>query len=162
MLTLVIYILFWFLVYYIEGTHDAYITKETNEHPPAPNAFLANYYKGKWHTWDSYQFAIWHIAIAFLFSCFTNNCIDIFSLNSLLVTSSLITVSISIRIVAHDLFYDLAMNRSIYTIPTCQGKWDWWDCTLVWINKHTFIHPFYLRFIPLFISISIYYVFFIS
>jgi hypothetical protein len=158
MILLFSYILFWFLVYYIEATHDAFITKETNEHPLAPNAFMANYYKGKWHTWDSYQFAIWHIVIALLISFSLHQ--DFLTLFSLALT--LTFTSVSVRIVAHDLFYDLAMNRSIYTIPTCQGKWDWWDCTLVWINKHTFIHPFYLRFIPLFISISIYYVFFIS
>jgi hypothetical protein len=155
MLTLIIYILFWFLVYFIEGTHDAYITKETNEHPPAKNYVLANFYKGKWHTWDSYQFAIWHIVIALLLA--SNSLSEILYLKAL----SLITISVSIRIVAHDLFYDLGMNRSIFTIPTCQGSWDWWDCFIVWLNKNIGVPPLFLRFIPLFISISFYYLFFI-
>ncbi|MBU0472912.1 MAG: hypothetical protein KKF62_01980 [Bacteroidetes bacterium] len=156
MITLLLYILFWFVVYFIEGTHDAYITKETNEHPPAKNSYLANYYKDKWHTWDSYQFAIWHTVIASLLAI-AMSCSQFLTL-----TLSLIFVSVSIRIVAHDLFYDLGMNRSIFTIPTSEGKWDWWDRFISWLDKKCFIHPFYLRFIPLFFSISFHYLFFLS
>jgi len=156
MITLLLYILFWFVVYFIEGTHDAYITKETNEHPPAPNSYLANYYKGKWHTWDTYQFTIWHIVVPLLFAS------SFIPLPFLLSTLSLILISVSIRIVAHDLFYDLGMKRSIFTIPTCQGNWDWWDCFIVWIDAKIGVPPFYLRFIPLFLSIIIHYFLFIK
>jgi len=158
MIALLIFIAFWFIVYFIEGTHDSFITKETNQHPQptSPQAkILANYYKGKWHTWDTYQFAIWHIIIALLLAS------SFFPLTFLLSTFSLILISVSIRIVAHDLFFDLGVNRSIFTIPTCQGKWDWWDCFIVWIDAKIGVPPFYLRFIPLFLSIIIHYLIFI-
>ena len=170
MILLLIYILFWFIIYYIEGTHDAYITKETNEHQPAKDYYKANFYKGKWHTWDSYQFAIFHIAFGLLISAFSScsvtdsldsrllSGVEVLSEISYLKSVSLICISVSIRMIAHDLFYDLAMKRSIFTIPSCQGLWDWYDCSIVWIHKHSHIHPFFLRIIPLIIT-SIFYLY---
>ncbi|MBU1115005.1 MAG: hypothetical protein KKE09_07715 [Bacteroidetes bacterium] len=156
MAILIVFILFWVLIYYIEGTHDAYITKETNEHPSAKNASLANFYKGKWHTWDTYQFAILHTVIASLLAIAMSCAQFVFDFHFVLLTLSLICISVSIRIIAHDLFYDLGMKRSNFTIPTCQGSWDWWDCFIVWLNNHVGIPPLFLRFIPLILSIIFY------
>ena len=136
-----------------------------NQHPQptSPQAkILANYYKGKWHTWDTYQFAILHIVIASLLAIAMSCAQFVFNLHFVLSILSLILISVSIRIVAHDLFFDLGIPRSIFTIPTCQGKWDRWDCFIVWLNKHSPINPFYLRFIPFFVSIIIYYFLFLK
>ena len=158
MLILILYIALWIFLYYLEGFHDAFITLETNEYPPAYNYVKANYYKGKWHKYDTYSYAIFHIAIALLVA-FT---MSPEPFTSHFLTLALIFISVSIRIVAHDLFYDIGMNRSIFTIPTCQGSWDWWDCFIVWIDKKLGVPPLFLRFIPLFISISFYYLYFIN
>ena len=151
MLFLGLYIVFWILLYYLEGTHDAYITLETNEHPPAKNYYLANKYKGLWHTYDTFSYAIFHITIAALGS-YVN-------LGELHRTAALLLlfVSVSIRIICHDLFFDLGVKRSPFTIPTCQGRWDFWDCALVWFYKTTGLNPFVFKFIPLIISTALYF-----
>ena len=178
MLLLISYIVLWILLYYLEGTHDAFFTLETNEHPPAKDYVKANYYKGRWHVLDSYSYVIFHIGFALLFALLKEfiersqdefiepvemrllSVVEIFSPNFLLLTLSFLLVGVAIRMFAHDLFFDLGMKRETFIIPTCQGSWDFWDCLLVKLNKIHPILPYVLRFLPLTISIIIYIIFF--
>ena len=153
MLLIGLYIAAWVIIYYLEGTHDAYITLETNEHPPAKNEFLANKYKGLWHTYDTISYSIFHAAGAALTSFLAVQDID------RTLCLGLLSLSVSVRIIFHDLFFDLGVKRSPFTIPTCQGKWDWWDCLLVWFYKTIGLNPFFFKFIPLIISITFYLIF---
>ena len=161
MLLLGLYCTVCILIYYLEGTHDAYITLETNEHPPAKDYFKANHYKGLWHTYDTISYTIFHIAGAALASLLAVQ--DMARTHCL----GLLLISVSVRIICHDLFFDLGVKRSPFTIPTCQGGparynllsvpgWDWWDYLLVRFYKLTGLNPFLFKFIPLIISITIY------
>ena len=150
MLLLGLYSAAWILIYYLEGTHDAYITLETNEHPPAKDYFTANHYKGLWHTYDTISYIIFHIAGAALASLLAVQDMD------RTLCLGLLLISVSIRIICHDLFFDLGVKRSPFTIPTCQGEGDWWDCLLVRFYKSTGLNPFLFKFIPLILSIIFY------
>ncbi len=161
MIILISYIELWVLIYYIEGTHDSFLTKEVGEHPQAKDYVKANYYKGRWHVWDSYQFTIIHIGFALLFALLRQGNENIFSSYFLLLTFSLITISVSIRMIAHDFFYDLGVNRKPFSIPTCQGKWDFWDCWIVKLNNLHPVLPFVLRFAPITTTTIVYVIFFI-
>ena len=153
MLFLGLYIVLWIFLYFLEGFHDAFITLETNEHPPAKDYVKANHYKGLWHTYDTISYAIFHIGFAALFSFVIVG--ELARTPALL----LLCVSVSVRIIFHDFFFDLGVGRSPFTIPTCQGKWDWWDCLLVWFYKTIGLNPFYFKFIPLILSITFYLIF---
>jgi len=142
-----LFILFWFVIYFIEGFHDANFEKQLDTHPPAANPILENYYRGRWHTFDSIQFALFHIVTSYLLTIAFNNNFTFFFIS--------LFVSIGIRIFAHDLFYDIGVNRGIFTVPTCQGNWDFWDCSMVWLNKKTNLPPIFFRFLFLVFSIFI-------
>ena len=170
MLLLIIYIVLWIFLYYLEGFHDAFFTLETNEHPPAKDKVKANYYKGKWHIYDAYSYAIFHIGFAMLFAFFSvaepaviehGRNVEAFSSRFLLESFILILVSVSLRMILHDMFFDLGMKRKLFIVPTCQGKWDFWDCWIVKLDKINPILPYFLRIFPFSISISIYYIYFI-
>ena len=160
MLFLGLYIVLWIFLYFLEGIHDAFITLETNEHPPAKDYFKANKYKGLWHIYDTFSYSIFHIGFAALFTYVIYG--ELVRTPALL----LLCISVSVRIIFHDFFFDLGVKRSPFTIPTCQGKlvphslgvsgWDWWDCLLVWFYKTVGLNPFFFKFIPLIISITIY------
>ncbi len=175
MLILISYIALWIFLYYLEGFHDAFITLETNEHPPAKDFVKVNYFKGKWHVYDSYSYAIFHIGFALLFALLTSDSrllsgvearlttYDyLLSSRFLLLTSSLIAISVSLRMILHDMFFDIGMKRKLFIVPTCQGSWDFWDCWLVKLNNLHPILPFFLRFAPITISLVIYIFFFIN
>lgn len=162
MILLSIYIIIWVFLYFLEGTHDAFLTKEVNEHPPAKDYVKANYYKGRWHIWDSYSYSIFHIGFALLFAMIKiNSSVDFFNFNFLSLAFVFALISVSVRMIAHDLFYDIAVGRPIFTIPTCQGKWDFWDCWIVKLNDLHPILPFVLRFAPIITTTVIYIIFFV-
>ncbi len=163
MLLLIIYILLWVLLYYLEGSHDAFFTKETNEHPPAKDKAKANYYKGRWHVYDSYSYAIFHIGFAILFSLVSvTEPLEAISEICYLKSVTLLLIGIAIRMIAHDMFFDIGMKRKVFIIPTCQGTWDFWDCWLVKLNKIHPLLPYVLRFTPITISIIFYSLFFLN
>lgn len=151
LLFLILYIVLWVFLYYLEGTHDAFITLETNEHPPAEDYIQSNFYKGKWHTLDSYSYAIFHI----VFSLFAATLLKqgMFHVSFL----AFLSISISVRIIFHDLFYDIGVKRSILTVPSYQGSWNWYDGFLIWVYNTFRINPFPFKFIPLTLSVIFYF-----
>ncbi len=114
MLILISYIAFWIFLYFLEEFHDAFITLETNVHPPTKNYVKANYYKGMWHKYDTYSYAIFHIGFALLFAFLTfdsrlttND--SLFSFPFFLLTFSFLLVSASVK----------RKDRSWFTVKAC-------------------------------------------
>lgn len=152
LLSSLLFMIFWFVVYITEGTHDAYFDKECGTRPPAENKELELYFKGKWHTWDSYNYALIHLFISYLYTAVIVSGTGLPLLKTAAVFLSFLILSVTVRIFTHDLFYRIGKGESIKTVPSCQSKlfgFDWWDCIMVFLYEKTKVYPVVYRTIPI-------------
>jgi len=132
------FIIFWVFYYWLEGTHDGYVTMQLLSRAVMPDS-KDKEYSLKWHNWSTFQHAWLHIVAPLLLA------------TSLWQYIILLNISIALRVLLHDYFImatRFGWKAALTTYPTYDYKGDWWDGILVYL-KNKGVSQYALKFIYL-------------
>lgn len=153
----IITLLFWTLVYFLEGKHDAsLIIIQVDLTKGWKDREAYKKHSKIWHVYDSYVFAIFHLLFAggtffYFYSVLTYTLIQM-----IVLTAALLLVALAVRMIIHDAVIYKYWKGIFNHIPSCEGKYDWFDCFINKMNEKG-INQYVFKFAVLAVTIVLYF-----
>lgn len=118
------FIIFWCIYYWLEGSHDGYVTMQVLSRAAIPGS-KDKEYSLKWHMYSMFQHGWLHVIAPLLLA------------TTFWQYFVLLNLSIALRVILHDYFImavRFGYKKALQIYPTEDYKGDWWDGILVYLR----------------------------